>query len=297
MEFVTILRELWRRRYLVALGALLAIGIGLATAYRVSATPPKLESRQYHVGAASARMLIDTPDSQVVDIDPKGADSLGVRANLLANLMASGPVKAIIAEHAGLRPEQLVSIAPSMTDGSQVPTLLSKRAAESAHNPGAYILTVRAGELLPIIDIEAQAPNAEQAARLADSATTGLRDYLKSTAAAQNVPNARQVVVSTLGAAQAADVVRGPRRLFAIIAMLFTFLFVCAIVVVVSGIARGWHQAAELERRHSDRDDDDTPSFRAVGGLPDASERAGAKMQVRPRTAGAVRSRPLEREA
>ena len=63
------------------------------TAYRISLAPPKLESRQYHVGVASARVLVDTPDSQVVDLNPKGADALSSRASLLANLMASSPVK------------------------------------------------------------------------------------------------------------------------------------------------------------------------------------------------------------
>ena len=38
-------------------------------------------------------------------------------------------------------------------------------------------------------------PTAEQAARLANAAGTGLRDYLRSVAGAQNVPAARQVVV------------------------------------------------------------------------------------------------------
>ena len=78
MEFVTILRELWRQRALVLAGAALAIALGLMTAYKVSLAPPKLESRQYRVGVASARMLIDTPDSQVVDLEPKGADGLGI---------------------------------------------------------------------------------------------------------------------------------------------------------------------------------------------------------------------------
>ena len=101
MEAITILRELWRLRYLVFLGAILALAIALMTAYRISLAPPKLESRQYHVGVASARVLVDTPDSQVVDLNPKGADALSSRASLLANLMASSPVKTIIARDAG----------------------------------------------------------------------------------------------------------------------------------------------------------------------------------------------------
>jgi hypothetical protein len=280
MEFVTILRELWRRRYLVAIGAVLAIGIGLMTSYKVALAPPALQSRQYHVGVASARMLIDTPDSQVVDLNPKGADGLGSRANLLANLMASSPVKAIIAKHAGLNPKQLIAIAPSMTGGPQVPTLLSQRAAASASNPESYILTLRSDEVLPIISVDAQAPDAEHAARLADAATTGLRDYLKSVAAAQNVPNARQLVISTLGAAQSADVVRGPRRLVSLIAAIFTFGFACLGVVVISGIARGWRQAADLERAHT-ATAEGQPRVRALERLSEGASKRSRKRVAR----------------
>ena len=78
--------------------------VGLALTYTVSFPP---ESRKYEVSIATARILVDTPDSQVVDVAPRGSDTLGVRANLFANLMIAGKVKAIIARKAGLRPGQL----------------------------------------------------------------------------------------------------------------------------------------------------------------------------------------------
>jgi hypothetical protein len=285
MESITILRELWRLRYLVILAGLLALAIALMTAYRVSLSPPKLESRQYHVGLASARILIDTPDSQVVDLNPKGADALSSRASLLANLMASSPVKAIIARDAGVPASRLVAVAPSAT-GATAPTPLSQAASKSSNVADVYLLTMQADETLPIIAIQAQAPDAEQAARLANAATTGLRDYLRSVAGAQNVPAARQVVISGLGAAQAADVVRGPRRLFAIIAFIFVFGLACFGLIMVSGIARGWRRAAALERSAAEAqgppDGDDTaaatPSLRrrALAGIG-ASERTASR--------------------
>ena len=126
MEAITILRELWRLRYLVFLGAMLALAIALMTAYRISLAPPKLESRQYHVGVASARVLVDTPDSQVVDLNPKGADALSSRATLLANLMASSPVKKHHrAGRRGAGQPDLVAVAPSAT-GPTAPTPLSE---------------------------------------------------------------------------------------------------------------------------------------------------------------------------
>jgi hypothetical protein len=250
MESIIILRELWRLRLLVILGALLALFCAVLVSYRVSPASLKLESRQYHVGVASARMLIDTPASQVVDLNPKGADTLNSRASLLANLMVSTPVKSIIARDAGVQPDRLIAIAPTApgSGGPSVPTTLSQKAAEASKTPGAYLLTLQSDETLPIISIDAQAPTAAAAARLANAATTGLRDYLRSVAGAQNLPAGRQIVVSGLGGAQAADQVRGPRKLFAIAAFIFVFGFACFAIIMISGIARGWRRAAALER-------------------------------------------------
>jgi hypothetical protein len=250
MESIIILRELWRLRLLVILGALLALFCAVLVSYRVSLPSLKLESRQYHVGIASARMLIDTPASQVVDLNPKGADTLNSRASLLANLMVSTPVKSIIARDAGVQPDRLIAIAPTApgSGGPTVPTTLSQKASEASKTPGAYLLTLQSDETLPIISIDAQAPTAAAAARLANAATTGLRDYLRSVAGAQNLPAGRQIVVSGLGGAQAADQVRGPRKLFAIAAFIFVFGFACFAIIMISGIARGWRRAAALER-------------------------------------------------
>jgi hypothetical protein len=268
MELVTILRELWRHRLLVIAGALLAISLGTIAAYRVSLAPPALHSRQFHVGLASTHLLIDTPDSQVVDLDPAGADALGTRTALLANLMVSAPVRTIIAQDAGLSPDQLLATTPSTT-GMAVPTLLSQRAAAGLSSPEAYILTVNVEGNLPIISIQAQAPNAKAATRLADAATSGLRKYLSTVAATQQIPSSRKFVVRPMGADVAGEVVRGPRRLMAVIIVLFVFGFVCTAIVLTSGLARGWRQAAAWEARTEDPALADFPVFEDEGDAED----------------------------
>ena len=76
---------------------------------------------------------------------------------------------------------------------------------------------------LPIIEIEAQAPDAMAAAGLAKAAITGLSDYLDSKAATEKVQDAERLRVTGLGSPQAREVVRGPRLMFAIAAALFVF--------------------------------------------------------------------------
>jgi hypothetical protein len=107
MEAVTILRELWRRRVLVAVVAFIAVLIGGLLSYRIGFPP---EPRQYTVGVATTRVLVDTPQSQVIKVDPRGSDTLGLRAAVLANLMVEGEAKAAIARRAGLKPEKLRAI-------------------------------------------------------------------------------------------------------------------------------------------------------------------------------------------
>src|SRR3954470_2187833 len=103
---VRILRELWRHRTVVAVFAVIAVLFAGALAFRFSLPP---QSRMYKVGTATARILIDTPASQVIEVAPKGSDTLGARSSLLSNLMSQGEVKAAIARRAGLRPDQLLA--------------------------------------------------------------------------------------------------------------------------------------------------------------------------------------------
>ena len=241
MELVTILRELWHRRTIVALVALVSLLVGAAVAFRL----PSLESRKYEVGIATARILVDTPKSQVVEVAPQGSDTLGVRANLIASLMADGVVKDAIAKRAGLKVSELEGVAET-TAGAGAP------AEPKTFTADDNVLTTRViqtpeGDRLPIIDLETQAPDTAGAAKLADAAVAGLRDYLDSRAATEQVADAKRLRFTSLGPARAAEFVRGPGIAMAIGAALFVFVAGCAIMLVVLALARGWRAVEEEE--------------------------------------------------
>jgi hypothetical protein len=238
MEPVTILRELWRRRLVVGSIALLAVALGFLLIYRVSLPP---ESRTFTVGVAKARILVDTPRSQVIEVIPKGSETLGTRASVLANLMVEGEVKDSIARHAGLRPKQLVA-------GVQPADDAAIRAAQSVDD--SYVLATAVlinNDLelveLPIIEVEAQAPDVGRAATLANAAVKGLSEYLDSKAAVEGVSEERRLQVRALGGARAAEATRGPRRLIALGGAVFIFIGGCAAVLAVSSLVRAWRTA------------------------------------------------------
>jgi hypothetical protein len=239
VQSVTILLELWRRRALVALVALVAVAVGWIVAYKLSFPP---EKRSYKVGVATARILVDTPKSQVVEIAPKGSETLGARANVLANLMVDGEVKEAIAQRAGVRPERLFATAQS-ADSAEEPVTLAPDALSL--KTGVVVNTDSAE--LPIIKIEAQAPDTAQAVRIADAAVAGLSDYLDSKAAVEEIPEARRLRVSGLGASEAREAVRGPGLIMAFAAAIFVFVSGCTAVVAAAALVRAWRLAVAWE--------------------------------------------------
>ena len=288
METVTILRLLWARRLWVSVGALVAVAAGMLVAFHVSLVPPGLESRQYRIGQASIAVLIDTPSSQVADLAPPvGSEVLEARSTLFANLLATGEVQALVANNAGIRPDQLQTIAPS-SKTNPVATRIATEALGTSGPAGLYHLIVTI-DAPPIISIRAEAPDAEAAARLANGAVAALRTHLDRVAAVQRIPPRRKAVVTPLGSAAAGDVIRGPGRVYALIATMLVFGLVCMAIVFFNGLARSWREAAEYE---ATRDAGPLQEPRRVVGDSDEPTQLPTRPTLTGTTAPPGRSRP-----
>ena len=246
MDIPTILRDLWRLRIFVAVVCVFALLGAAAVKFKL----PSLNSRQYQVGVASAHILIDTPNSQIVNVAPRGSATTAARADLLASLMIDGAIKATIAQQAGLHPSQLVGVTNAAVD----PSVAGVAAAPAATpGPRAFVLTTQvltnsAGDELPIIEVDAQAPNRAGAAKLANAAITGLAQYLDSKAAQERIPGADRLQVTGTGVPQAASVARGPSNLIVILIFVVVFVLGCASILGARGLSRGWRAAAAREQ-------------------------------------------------
>jgi hypothetical protein len=260
---ITILRELWRRRFVVGIGIAYALLVVVLMMYRVGfGIPPKIESRQYTAGIAATDVLVDSPNSQIVDVgggstDVEGATidlgGLSTRARLLANLMSSSPLKDRIAEAAGIKADHLIVIAPTGDDLTPQPAGASSTSVKvKIGDRDANVLGLFVDETLPILTMRVQAPAPETAEKLAAGAVKELREYLKSVASADKVPDARQLVIEPLGPATSAPVVKGPRRLFAILAGLFVIALWCLATVMIPRFARTWRDQARAEAEEAE---------------------------------------------
>jgi hypothetical protein len=179
----------------------------------------------------------------VVDVNPRGSEFLGARASVLANVMVDGELKDSIARGAGVPPKQLFAFAESAT----APELTPSASDDHRYVMLTRVLNADSGEQVPIIEIETEAPQARTAAALADSAAESVRSYLESKAAAEEVPDARRLIVVPLGRAEASDVTRGAGLLVGLAAAVVIFLMICGLIVFASALASGWRRSAAGE--------------------------------------------------
>src|SRR5215211_4602246 len=176
MELLAIARILWRHRVLAALGAPLMVAIALLATNRISLSPLSLSPPLTATGAASAKVLVDTPNSQLVDLgqslpvglDGSTADGLPVRVSLLADELESDDWRTTLARSADI-PASQIDLASSNA-GAAYATPLARRLLEANAAAGRpYVVRIFTDRVNPIVTISATAPTAADAQRLVEA--------------------------------------------------------------------------------------------------------------------------------
>ena len=253
MNTVKKLQDLWRLRRYVAGVCVVAVLAGVLVT---------LQSKSYDVGTATAQILVDAPDSQAIvgassAVTPSGGQLLGTlatQANLLADLMVEGTIKADIAQRAGLNPSQLVGVSaavtvPSASGSASGPTSVSVPSGPNVFALTTQILTDTAGDTtFPIIEVDAQAPDRAKAVQLANAAVAGLQAFVNSQAAEARIPDANRLSIMSFGISQASTETLGPSPLLGIVVALVVLLLGCVSILWIQAVIRGWRSASERER-------------------------------------------------
>lgn len=251
MELVKIMREVWSRKSLLSIVLGISILTGLLLAYSPGIPP---HGRQYQVAIATSGILVDTSNSQVVDVGGRGPDlpTLTSRANLLGNLMTGGPLKEAIAKSAGISPDDLAVVPPANAETPGVaPAPVSTGESRKVPDAEAMLLTLSTDDTLPILRVVAQAPDPITASKISQATIVELRKYLGSVAATQDIPAARQLVVRQFGTPLVGTTTRGLPRSFALAATIILALLGCAAIVGGSWFIRSWRRMDEAERNAS----------------------------------------------
>jgi hypothetical protein len=258
MKLAIALKTLSRHKITLVLGAVVSILVGLTLAYKL----PSMQPRTFTVGVATNEVLIDAPTSQIAAINPAGALNLGSTATILGTLITEGDVKQRIAERSGITPSKLVGVAqqpPGSTGPTQIPSASYARSFKAGILETSIPQDVN-GNALPIINVQATAHDVATATKIVDATVPALLDYLSSTASADKVPLRNRLKISSLGVTQAQPQSAGTGPAMAVVVAVALFGGVCFAILLASGIARGWKQAAELESEEGLEDDAETVS-------------------------------------
>ncbi len=185
------LRELWQFRLGLIAAVTLATLAALWSIGQVSLFPPGVKARRLEMAAASTRVLVDTPKSAIIDLSVNTYDFQAYtnRSLLVANIMASPPVRRYIARRAHV-PADVLQVASPVTPDFPRPLSSDgeKHSSDLLKSPDEYRLSIQSNPTVPVADVYAEAPTAEAAQQLANGAVDGMKDYLRDLANAQSDP-------------------------------------------------------------------------------------------------------------
>lgn len=245
MDFVEVLRTLWRRRFYVAVAAILAVFAGLGAGYDVGLAPPSVKARSVDYGTASAKVLVDTAPTTLTD---SGVDyePLVIRANVYARLFSAASVRRYISRFSRIPSDRIVTEVPSngrlitnqpSENNAAGPT---QRSRQISSEQSGYRLDVDVEADLPIIELVAQAPTQTAAVGLVNGASAGIQTYVRALRPID--PNGRVVRVRRLGNAAGSTVGSTTGPLAAILVAMGIFLLGALLIVILSGVADRWRQ-------------------------------------------------------
>jgi hypothetical protein len=248
MEFLTVIHILWRRRTLVAIGAVVALALASIASGAVRLHPGHAG---VPAGQALAKVMIDTPESLAASTAEPGDDTIDRRMNLLAQDLSTPAAAGQVAREAGLARGDVAIVGPFIASAA-VPGVLHKpllpeRTAVAARAAvrQRHVVDVRTDQSVPIMSIGTLAPSVAGARRLADAVVA----VLKARAAGSRRGRAG-VVVEPLGTARASVVpATGPvRRRLGVGVAVVLFALWCAGIVVASWLRRWWRRVVRPAR-------------------------------------------------
>jgi len=248
MALVETIRQLWQRKLLVGIVLALAIAAAIFSAYRVSSGG--LENRSLAVAAASSQILVDSPDSTLVQGAELGTfEALATRAKIYGQYLASLAARREIAKLSGVPARSIATAGPfsSATGQSAYSTQSSEeRAGELLQEGAQNRLVFTAQEGVPILTVDAQSASSDTAIALASASFTTLENYVKSLEA-DGKPVRQGVTVRELGAPEGGTLGGSNNLILMALAFLLVFGLGCAAILLVPTFAQRWRALDDVE--------------------------------------------------
>lgn len=236
MNLILILKELWRRRVLVALAIFVAAAVATLAVFQVTPSPPFIAKRDRVNAQGSIEILVDSARSPIADAR-RDLAGLTARAGVFARLMVGGNVIGHMAEANKIPVEQIGTVGPVPLPGE------APGAEQESAELRPYGVAVTQPEALPILKVVTRAPTVPEARSLAAAAPAAIRQVVKSIQAQQGTPLGKRVQFRVLGPAEAGRV---EDALGKKIALLLFIVLLAIFIVLILGLPRlvtAWREA------------------------------------------------------
>jgi len=246
------LRELWELRKGLIISACIALLAAAWAVGKISLLPPGLKLRTLEIAAANTTVLVDAPQSAVdnIQVNTVNIQAMTNRALLVGNVMGSLPVRAYIMRRAGLPPGAVLKVATPLTPDfpRELSTTGTKSTTDILKSPHEYRLDIQANPTVPVLNLSAEAPTPAQAARIADGAVQGMKDYLHDLAIRESIPPSQQVSLQELGAAHGGVINPGVSLELAALVFAIVFTAAAATTLWLARVREGWNGRAMRPR-------------------------------------------------
>jgi hypothetical protein len=243
MEFALILRELTRRKRVLAIGVAIAAIAAILSVYRLDGLTLKSRSLQY--SSATTTVFVDAPSSVLGNLT-QSFDPLQARATVYANFMASPTFLGLIGQRVGISGAQIYAagpIDPNVPRIVQEPTAV-QRNIEITGETNPYRLNFNKDPNLPTIGIYAQAPTTKMSIQLADAAALSLAQYVTSLQTANSTQPQSRVVIRQLGQANGGVVDGGVSKALASMVFIAVLLLWCVLMLLSTRFRESWRASA-----------------------------------------------------
>jgi hypothetical protein len=228
VNLIRYLKELWRRRVLVAVSIFLAAAISVLAVFQVSVFPPSISKRAKVEAHGSIEILVDSSRSPLADAR-RDLTGLTTRAGVFARLMAGGNVIDQMAKAIHVPVKQIDVAGPVPLPGE------APGVAQAPPQIHPYGVAIAQADELPIVSVETRAPTVRDARALAAAAPAAIRAVVRSVQAQQGTPAGKRVQFRILGPAQGAIKNDAKGKKFALV-LFVALLSLC--IVLILGIPR-----------------------------------------------------------
>jgi hypothetical protein len=234
------LREVWQHKIGLATVIVVALLVA-ARVYGFGLLPPSgLGTAE---GEATARILVDTPESTTVDLRQATYDlvELNNRAKLVGNAIGTAEVRQMIGEKVGLSPSEISLQTPLTTE-------YAERDGTLVEPTSAYRLDVQADPTVPVIDVVGAAPTEDEARALVTATTNSLVAYVAALPRDESGGKEVRLVPRPLGKVESRPLTQPGKAVSAFLAFLVILAIGSATVVFVSRQRREYRRASEAMR-------------------------------------------------